>query len=223
VTFLPISLGVRRPPEAGTMEEKSPTKAQAEKILNRDDYTCRFCGFRSEQYQRVIFAAEPREFVASCTFCEQCLYLERTGLTGTGALLWLPEIGQAELNHIARAIYIARATNDKIAEDAAKALEALSARKAEVKKRLGSDDPLLLATALHESLSDEEYQGVATKLDGVRFLASDKHVARGPKGDADQFPAMIKYWCSGDGPYADLPASKWLNLFKSAAASAGHA
>jgi intracellular multiplication protein IcmJ len=219
--FLPIHLGVRRSSDDET-REKAPSKSQADKALRRDDYTCRFCGFRSEQYQRVI-PADNGKLVTSCTFCEQCLYLERAGITGAGALLWLPEIGQAELNHIARAIYIAGASQEKLAKESARAIEALQARRSEAKKRLGSDDPLLLATALHESLTEKEYARATDKLAGIRLLPVDKHMARGARGDADQFPAMIKYWCSDQGPYAELPVAKWGDVLKAASAASGHA
>ena len=29
-------------------------------------------------------------------------------MMGSGILIWLPEVGQAELNHLVRAIYVAR-------------------------------------------------------------------------------------------------------------------
>jgi intracellular multiplication protein IcmJ len=218
--FLPLSLGVRRTSD-NEAKEKALSKGQAGKTLRHDDFTCRFCGFRSEQYQRVVI--HDKKPVTVCTFCEQCLYLERAGITGAGALIWLPEIGQAELNHIARSLYVAIASKEKIGGAAAKALEALQARKAEVKKRLGSDDPLLLATALHESLTDKEYDRAADKLEGIRLLPADKHMARGEQGDANQFSAMINYWCSDEGPYARLPVAKWADMFKTAVRQPGRA
>ncbi len=148
--------------------------------------------------------------------------LDRTGLAGAAALIWLPELSQAELNHVARAIYVARASKSNLTASATRALDALMARRADAKKRIGSDDPLLLATVIHESLGKEEYDGVASKLDGIRLLPLEKHLVRTPKGDVNQFQQMVKYWCSPAGPYARLPVEQWADLFK-AAAPAGNA
>ncbi len=226
--FLPITLGVRRPSdtEKGASKDRSPDKQQTDKTLRQDDYTCRFCGFRAQHYQRVIpYAGGDKglPFVTACTFCEQCMILERAGMMGSGILVWLPEIAQAELNHIARAVYVGRAGGGEIAALADRTLDALMARRADAKKRLGSDDPLLLATVLHETLTDEEIRKTTAKLDGIRLLPLDKHLVRGQKGDINQFPRIVKYWCSAEGPYADFPAEKWVEMFKTASASVGHA
>jgi intracellular multiplication protein IcmJ len=240
VSFLPINLGVRRSSQAeGADAEKgtnpsanaAPSKAQVEKTLKRDDHTCRFCGFRSEQYQRVMpyaSADASLPFVTACTFCEQCMMLERAGMMGSGSLIWLPEITQMELNHIARAIYIARGYNNNaaegpVAELANRALDALMARRSEAKKRLGSDDPLLLATVMHEVLTDDEIATGMAKIDGIRLLPLDKHLVRSRQGDVNHFPTIVKYWCSPEGPFAHQTPDLWAESFKAAAAKAGNA
>ena len=200
-------------------------KKKAEKTLRRDDFTCRFCGFRAQQYQRIVpyeDAGDPA-FATACGFCELCLTLDRTGLANSGVLVWLPEIEQAELHHIMRAIYLARAGTGDMATAATRALDSLMARRVEAKKRLGSDDPLLLATVMHESLTDEEYTQSARKLDGIRLLPLDKHLVRTHTGNTNQFPQMLKFWQSPAGPYAKFPLEKWADIFKTANATAGHA
>jgi len=227
LALFPIALGVRRKPDAGrsVSETARLDKKQAEKTLRRDDFTCRFCGFRAEQYQRIIPYEEAGNppFATACGFCEQCMVLDRTGLLGSGALIWLPEISQADLHHVMRAIYIASAARGGLAAAATRALDALMARRAEAKKRLGSDDPLLLATVMHESLTDRDYEKTVGKLEGVRLLPLDKHLVRTHKGDINQFPQMVKFWYSPAGPYARLPVEQWTDLFKTASAAAGHA
>jgi len=223
--LLPLTLGIQRVPDAGKAASKQVhLKTQAEKTLRRDDFTCRFCGFRAEQYQRVVpYEGEDPPFVTACSFCELCMMLDRAGLTGAGTLIWLPEIGQSELHHIMRAVYVARAAKNELADAAARTLEALTARRADAKKRLGSDDPLLLATAMHESLTDEEYSQATARLEGIRLLPLEKRLVRTHKGDINQFPQMVKYWCSPGGPYARLPVQQWAELFKMITPAAGHA
>lgn len=141
----------------------------------------------------------------------------------SGVLIWLPEIAQAELNHMARAIYVGRAGQGAIAELATRAFDALMARRADAKKRLGSDDPLLLATIMHESLTEDELKGAIAKLDGIRLMPLDKQMARGPKGDVNGFPQLVKYWSSPQGPYGQKLPDKWLDMLKTAVAATGHA
>lgn len=212
MSFLPLTLGVGRKPDAKG-GGRPPSKPETEKILNRDGYTCRFCGFSSAHYQRVVPTSDG--YVTACTFCEQVVALERAGLMGGGILIWLPEISQAELNHIARAAYIARDDEDQtdMADAAARAIDALAARRTEAKKRLGTDDPLVLATVLHENLTDKESAAAAKKLDGVRLLPNDKYMVRGKGGDVNGFPQMVTFWRSPQGPFGQIPAASWRDLF----------
>ena len=217
MSFLPLTLGVGRASDAGGGGVKPPSKSEVEKILKRDDFTCRFCGFRAVQYQRII--ATPEGPVTGCSFCEQVVGLERAGLMGGGILIWLPEITQAELNHILRAIYVAHTfEGSETAESATRALDALTSRRAEVKKRLGSDDPFLLATVLQENMNKAEYAAAHTKLEGVRLLVPDKHMVQGRHGDFNGFPQIVQFWRSADGPFAQLPQAEWQTLFAKIAA-----
>jgi intracellular multiplication protein IcmJ len=217
--MLSLSLGVRRASDAKGLPSLAGAKLQAhhKKVLEKDNYTCRSCGFRSTQYQRVV--PVEGEWVTLCSFCEQTLSLDVTGTTGSGTLIWLPEIAQPDLNHLARAIYVARASsNAALAATATRALETLQARRADVKKRLGSDDPLLLATVFFESLDEDEYRARKTKLEGVRLLPLEKRVIATPKGDVDMFPQMMKFWLSKEGPFGQLPVEKWQQMFGEVAA-----
>jgi len=217
LSFLPLTLGIGRASGAEGGGLRSPSKSDAEHILKRDDFACRFCGFRAVQYQRLAPTAEG--FVTACGFCEQAMALERAGMMGAGVLIWLPEITQAELNHIARAIYVARADEGSaMADIAVRALDALMARRTEAKKRLGSDDPLLLATILHENLTDGERAAAIPKLDGIRLMPLDKYMVRGKESDINAFPQMIKFWRSAQGPFATLPTDKWQEMFEKVAA-----
>ena len=152
--------------------------------------------------------------VTACGFCEQVLAIERSGLAGTAVLIWLPEITQTDINHIARAIYVARADeNSEIATLATRALDALMTRRTDAKKRLGSDDPLVLATILQENLSATERAAAIQKLDGVRVMPIDKVTIHGKNGDVNGFPRIVKFWRSPEGPFAKLPTGEWQNLF----------
>lgn len=144
-----------------------------------------------------------------CPFCEMCLSLEHAGIVGGGVLVWLPEMSQAELHHIVRAIYVARSQDGAMGESATRALEILLGRRTEAKKRLGSDDPLLLATVLIEKTTADDYAARVEKLDGIRFLPLDRWLVHTPGGDRDLFPSMIKYWTSPEGPFHGFSSDTW--------------
>ncbi len=140
-------------------------------------------------------------------------------MMGSGILIWLPEITQAELNHIVRAIYVARAEEGSpIAADADRAWEALMSRRLEVKKRLGTDDPLLLSSVLQENLSENERRASLAKLEGVRLLPYDRHIVRMHGNEVNGFPQILKFWRSAQGPFAKIPGSEWQKLFDKVAA-----
>ena len=253
MTFLPLTLGIRKTTDAEGGVKKAPTatqlKDQSTKTLKRDDYTCRFCGFRSTQYQRTIpFTVKGNDlpFVTACTFCEQCVFLDRAGAMGSGQLIWLPEMTQIELNHLARSLYIARAKLPESATDpkkadpeaevampndhshdmvaaANRAHTALMSRRSDAKRRLGSDDPMSLATIMHESLSDDDLKNLSGKLDGVRLMPLEKYLVRTARGDVNQFPKMVQFWRSEAGPYGKMPPDKWPELLRGAMAGDSHA
>ncbi len=181
---------------------------------------CRCCGFRSERYQRAVPGSSvpgANDFLLTlCLFCDLCFAVDRAGMASSGVLVWLPEIGQAELHHIMRAIYVAKSSgNATLAAAALRAQDALMSRRSEARKRLGSEDPLLLATAFYECLNDAEYEVSRAKLEGVRLLPLDRLMVHGRQGDVNQFPRIVAYWTSPGGPYAKLPVESWLPLFDS--------
>ncbi len=225
MSFLPLSLGVKLSLEAGGAASLSriPTKDQAEKALRRDGFACRCCGFTSKKFQRVIFheaAPESEGPVTVCTFCEMCFAIDRTGLTGAGLLIWLPELSQAELNHVARALHVAQASDGPLAKPSARTLEVLMARRLDAKKRLGTDDPLLLATALLEELDEKAYAARVAKMEGIRLLPLNRYFIRQGREDVNIFPQMLNYWTSSSGPFARTPVAEWEKLFEQVTAKA---
>ncbi|MDD3029197.1 MAG: hypothetical protein PHS57_02810 [Alphaproteobacteria bacterium] len=212
MSLLPLTFGVGLSSDAKGGDLRVPSKKETESVLRKDNFTCRFCGFRAAQYQRVISCGGV--FVTSCIFCEQVVFLDRAGIMGSGVLVWLPEITQVELQHLARAIYVAEVSGDEaLAQAASRAKEAILARKTEAKRRLGSDDPLLLCSVLQEHLNPAERAAALEKLEGVRLFPLAKHMMRSRKRDIDAFPQIVDFWRSARGPFAELPIGMWRKLF----------
>jgi intracellular multiplication protein IcmJ len=90
-----------------------------EKVLSRDKFTCRFCGFQARDHQEVINLDnnygnnKVSNLVTACVFCTQCMFLESvgTGEYGGGTLIYLPEFSQPELNSLCHVLFCA-ITND---------------------------------------------------------------------------------------------------------------
>lgn len=94
-------------------------KTFEKKILQRDRYTCQFCGFQARLYQDVVNLDnnynnnKTDNLVTACCFCSQCFFIESVGVGGYGggALIYLPEISQPELNSLCHVLFCA-ITND---------------------------------------------------------------------------------------------------------------
>ncbi len=78
----------------------------SEKILERDRYTCQFCGFQAKQFQEVVNLDhnyrnnKAANMATACCFCAQCFFIEAVGQSeyGGGTLIYLPEVKQVDLN-----------------------------------------------------------------------------------------------------------------------------
>jgi intracellular multiplication protein IcmJ len=228
MAYLKIVPGVGALSDAGRIFSADPHRVPEElkaKVLQRDSFTCRYCGFKSQKYQEANYVgaadgekAKPDtssvdSYATACTFCYQCFHVDKIERMQSGAVIWLPEIGQATLHHICRAIYVARISQGPMADAARDAMEALLARKAEAKNRLGTDSPRILATVLQDFFEASEYKERLNKLKGFRVLPLDRRVIREGDLEFNQFPQVLAYWRSKDGPFGELPPKKWAKLF----------
>lgn len=219
--LLPITLGIVRSSGNAQSAEKAALQLQEirPKILERDNHTCRFCGFRSLKYQEIHFLnsnpedVRPDNLATACIFCHQCFDLEKTSQMNSGVLVWLPEIGQAELSHLARAIYVAQISQGSMADSARSALEAIMARRDDALARLATHDPLFLATVLRDFLGPKHYAMRAEKLDGVRlFPLGRRNISEGDLR-FNQFPQILAYWRSKDGPFGNYQPNQWKTIY----------
>lgn len=188
-------------------------------IFERDDHTCQYCGFKSDKYQKLLFTGENAEKVAktdfntACTYCYQCFHIDKIPQMQSGTIIWLPEISQAELNNITRAIYIARITQGPMADAARDALEILMRRKEEAVNKLGTDDPRILATIFQDFMEGKEYAFRNKRIDGFRIMPLDRRLVREGELEFNQFPQMLAYWRSSNGPYGPTPPRSWPEMF----------
>ncbi len=219
----PITLGVTRPnwgkPNTARIAGDISEEAEAH-IFKRDDHTCQCCGFRAEKYQKILHInGDARDFreenvLTACVFCHQCFHLEDVAKMGSGMLVWLPEIEQAALHHLMRAIYIGRVAQGPLADTARSTYEKLLKRGEEAKRRLGSTDPGALALVMRDFLTTQTYHQLQKQLDGIRLLPLDRRMVMDGTLEFNQFPQILAYWRSKAGPFATTPVQEWATLFQ---------
>jgi hypothetical protein len=136
-------------------------------------------------------------------------HIGRAGLLGEAELVWLPEISQPDLSHIARAIFIAMHRGGELRTAAETLYSALRVRADDARRRVGTSDPADLGEAML-ALEEKAYDRRGESLEGVRLLPLGRRIV----GEEDIFPDILDYWNSENGPFGKLPAEAWLELFE---------
>ncbi len=232
--YRPISLGLSRKVKvsgekggasssgsASSMKDSALTKEMKQKIFMRDNDTCQCCGFQSKKYQEILFLnGDASDFsdsnmTTTCIFCNQCFNMNKVSSMRSGVLLWLPEIKQSDLHHIARAVYVARISQGPIADAARKSLDSLMQRREAVRARIGTDDPYILATVLKDYLTDAHYAARNKKIEGVRLFPLDRRIIKEADLEFNQFPQILAFWRSKDGPFGGKTPQKWFDIYHS--------
>ena len=221
--YHPIQLGIPRQDWSGKAKPRhfsNQIDTEKTKILERDNHTCQFCGFRAEKYQEIHHKnGEENDFsddncLTACIFCHQCFDLISVTDMNSGVLIWLPEIGQAALHHIMRALYIARFAQGPLSEASKSMLNILKERRLEAKKRLGSDNPSDLAVVLDDFLNARQYKRVQSKLKGIRLMPLDRRIVQDGDLKFNKFPQILAHWRLKGGPFTEISPEKWGLMFK---------
>lgn len=189
-------------------------------IFDRDDQTCQCCGFKADKYQDVHFLdnnsknLSEQNLVTLCIFCHQCFNLEQATAMRAGVLIWLPEIEQVDLHHIMRAVYVARISQGPMAEAARVTLDTLMGRREEARRRIQTDDPYVLSVVLKDFLTGKYYAERTDRIKGIRLLPLDRRLIKESDLEFNQFPQILAYWRSKDGPFGGRAPALWTGLLK---------
>jgi intracellular multiplication protein IcmJ len=116
-----------------------------EKILQRDNHTCQFCGFQANQHLDVVnldnnFHNNKRSNLATaCPFCVQCFFLESVGQRdfGGASIVLLPEMGQNQLNALCHVLFSQMANSSQFNTQAKNIYRSLKLRAQLVEKQVG--------------------------------------------------------------------------------------
>jgi len=153
-----------------------------EKVFERDQHTCQYCGFQAHQYQEVINIDgnyknnKLSNMLTACCFCTQCLFLEAVGKNdyGGGSLIYLPDLGQADLNGLCHVLFCAIANATSYRTDAQNVYRNLKLRSQQVEEHVGEgmSNPARLGQMLIDANIDDRQQLADKILSKVRLLPS---------------------------------------------------
>lgn len=118
----------------------------AKRVLERDNYTCQYCGFQAKQYQDVVNADgnylnnKLSNMITACCFCSQCLFLQAVGLDemSGGQMIYLPEISQSDLNSFCHVLFCAMGNSTGYQDSAQSIYRSLKFRGQIVENQFGS-------------------------------------------------------------------------------------
>lgn len=152
------------------------------KIWQRDQFICQFCGFQAKKYQDVInldgnFSNNRMSnLVTSCCFCAQCFFIESIGVGGYGGgtLVYLPEISQEKLNGLCHVLFCAITNNTGYKQAAQTIYRSFKYRSQVIEDKYGDgmSDPSLMGQLIIDSELEKKPDKVDALFDGFRLLPS---------------------------------------------------
>lgn len=241
VPLLPLTLNIKRDqwrvddPNFGTADQGF--EQMRRRALERDDFSCRFCTFRSPKWQEVHHFNDDHHdnrlenLVTTCQYCHMCQHIGLWGSKREAVLIWLPEMSQVELNHLVRSIQVARFWAGQRQADAASAVAtaqtravaesarvigdaaagvfgALKARMDRAAEIFKTSDPQDLANVLMRA-PDEIFQRKDSWTQGMRLLPLGTRKV----GEEDVSIKWLDVWTGPGGPYAGAKPDTWAGLY----------
>ncbi len=177
----------------GTRENSYPP-AMAELVLRRDKGTCRFCGFRQNDYHRLSCLGDnpfdSSELVTACLFCWSATSLDHVARMRSGVMLHLPEFSQRDITKMARELFIWRVSAGPGSSEARRLLDVMMTRREECRARFGSDDPRQIC----QQVSDEELNLDEAYGAGLRLFPLDRLIVARSGVERNQFPQVLLNW-----------------------------
>lgn len=209
--ILSVKRGTFRSDDPSADEANAEFKKVRKVILERDNYTCQFCGFRSGKFQEVHHVDDNHannaesNLVTTCCLCHACSHIGLSGVKQRGIIIYIPpslNVTQAKLNQLVRTLWICELTSKdvNIRSQASMILENLSKKNVDAKRRMGTSDPTVLGDfLLNLPIKDYERRGEA--LSGFYLLPLIK-----------PFNSQLKFWASS--VYNNTPSDEWSEISK---------
>lgn len=182
--FYPIKLSAD--PEAWRLFSVRKTdpafKTVSQKIFERDQYTCGFCGFQAQQGHEIINLDnnyrnnKPSNLVTACCLCSQCFFLEVIGQDDQsgGTIIYLPEITQGDLNGFCHVLFCAMSNVTNYRTDAQNIYRGLRLRSKIIEEQFGEgmSDPALFGRTIIDAPDKDRIRISEKILPPLRILPS---------------------------------------------------
>lgn len=89
-----------------------------ERVLQRDNHTCVYCGFKANKWQKAIRIDEDDgskgvRYITVCSLCNYANNIAVAGIRDAGFMAFIPELSQEEVNNIARLCLVIMSMDDK--------------------------------------------------------------------------------------------------------------
>jgi intracellular multiplication protein IcmJ len=152
-----------------------------QKVFERDQYKCQFCGFQAQTHQEVVNIDgnfrnnKMTNLATACVFCTQCFFLESIGLGGFGGgiIIYFPELTQNKINSICHVLFCAISNNSAYKTIAQNIYLNFKLRTSIVESKFGegSTEP----SSFGHLLIDSKHYGqekLSQLMQGVRLLPS---------------------------------------------------
>lgn len=153
----------------------------AERVYERDNYTCQYCGFQARQYQEIVNLDgnysnhKISNLVTACCFCSQCLFIESVGLDemGGGQLIYLPDMSQADLSSFCHVLFCAMGNGTGYQDTAQAIYRSLKFRSQPIENKFGSgtSNPATFGQLMMEYQASNP-EKVSAILKDIRLLPS---------------------------------------------------
>lgn len=128
--LLPLVLSCKvkswRMDDAASEEADAGFQQVKKKVRERDQHTCRFCGFRQQKadyYMQVHHKDDDHHnnsmenLITACMHCHAVQHIGLWGSAGEAVLVYLPEWPQYYLNHVCRGVLVAKRFHAKMEAD----------------------------------------------------------------------------------------------------------
>lgn len=166
-------------------------------ILQRDNNTCQFCGFRAEKFQEVHHLDDnhanndPSNLITTCAMCHANHHIGYSGIKNRGSIIYInPDWGftQASINNLVRLLWVSADTDNKdIGNLCTNVLARLERCNILPKQLIGTNELSVLSDFLL-NLDDKKYESRANTLAGIYIM---------PRKDG--FKQLIEYWKTLEG------------------------
>lgn len=166
-----------------------PTKDHADRefvgkkksVLERDDFTCRYCGFKAKKFQEIHHIDNNHQnnddsnLITTCCLCHMVNHVGFAGMRQTAKLIYIDpkyNISQAHLNQLVRALWVAKSVtgNPDLNAHASSVLARIHKYIILAHMKINTPDPAILADFMLNIMTDEQYKKRGEHFKGIYLL-----------------------------------------------------